>query len=273
MPETHRPAGLTVLAVLNFIFGGITLIFGVMSMTGILFYFLTSRPEIERRQIFQEKAGLSGTLLKDYDEPQPSSVLRRGEAEKTKRALYPEGTMGVEEPSRSFRTMQPVVSSAENGQDRSGKDGPPYETSAEITMADRWPDPGYGDGYGSGVSGKLSPQDNPVGPDASNEPGLFSGRYQGRGFGTALYAVLSPLVAGILLIISGIGLLQVDWVKGYLLGNVFAAGAILNLIVFSIFVRPGFPLPGMIYPLILLILLNTRYKRVFESNEFKPGDE
>ncbi len=82
------------------------------------------------------------------------------------------------------------------------------------------------------------------------------------------YGVLSPLLTGAAMVATGIGYLQMRWGLGFVGGNVLALGSLGNILVFN--ALEGFAnlprhVPSMIYPVVLLALLNLRYKSVFAA--------
>lgn len=81
------------------------------------------------------------------------------------------------------------------------------------------------------------------------------------------YTILSPLFTGVLLIISGIGFIKVDYKIGFIGGNVFGVFALGNIFIGGILLGKGLliHIPSMIYPLVILLLLNLRYKKCFQK--------
>lgn len=83
------------------------------------------------------------------------------------------------------------------------------------------------------------------------------------------YTVLSPLITITLMVLSGIGFLKMKWGLGYVLGNIFTVGALLNIVLGWAFagLSTSFVLhiPSMIYPLVLLLFLNLKYKDCFKT--------
>jgi hypothetical protein len=96
---------------------------------------------------------------------------------------------------------------------------------------------------------------------------LFAGKLLAElGFTVTLYHVLSPLLTGTLLILTGIGLLRLNFWLGYLLGLVLAAGAIANIMVYNWmegFQGLLFQIPSMVYPIVFFFLLTLVYRKYF----------
>ena len=93
---------------------------------------------------------------------------------------------------------------------------------------------------------------------------LFAGRLQGVGI--TPYRVLSPLVTIVLLVASGWGYLTRSRLLGYWGGNVLGVSSILNIVVHNAlegFVRLPLHLPSLVYPIVLLCLLQLRYRDAF----------
>ncbi len=85
-----------------------------------------------------------------------------------------------------------------------------------------------------------------------------------RSFG--LYGVLSPIITAVLLAGSAIGYLRRDYKFGFIGGNVLGIGSIANILIFSAvqgFQNFAINIPSLIYPVVLLGLLNLRYKDAF----------
>ena len=93
------------------------------------------------------------------------------------------------------------------------------------------------------------------------------------------YTVLSPVLTCAVLVLSGIGFIRMSYGFGFLGGLLFCIGSLVNIIVFNA-IRgfEGFALhiPGMIYPVVLLLFLALRYKKYFtnkiEDTEQGVGD-
>ncbi len=86
------------------------------------------------------------------------------------------------------------------------------------------------------------------------------------GYSSSVYAILSPTLTSILLIVSGIGFIRVSYGLGFIGGIVFTCVSILNTITFSAlqdFNNLLLQMPGMLYPILLLILLIFKYRDVF----------
>ncbi|OVE76490.1 hypothetical protein BVX98_05790 [bacterium F11] len=80
------------------------------------------------------------------------------------------------------------------------------------------------------------------------------------------YTLFSPLVTSILLVVSGIGFIDMSRKMGYFTGNAFCILSILNIFIFN--ATQGFSqfathLPSLVYPIVLFSLLNFKYKRYF----------
>ena len=89
------------------------------------------------------------------------------------------------------------------------------------------------------------------------------------GIKLTLYTILSPILTGALLIISGIGFIKVDYKLGFIGGNVFGALALVNIMIGGVILGKGLLIhaPSMIYPIVLLLLLNIRYKKYFVESK------
>ena len=86
------------------------------------------------------------------------------------------------------------------------------------------------------------------------------------------------LVVGVLLIVSGVGYLKVSKVAGYVFGNVYAIVSITwSAIHLGInpMARTGLGLVmciiDLVYPVLTLILLNVRYRKVFSAPPAGPA--
>ena len=82
----------------------------------------------------------------------------------------------------------------------------------------------------------------------------------------SLYGVLSPLITGVLMVGSAIGYLRRNYNLGFVGGNILGIGSIANILMFN--AVAGFEnfiahVPSLIYPIVLLSLLNLRYKDAF----------
>lgn len=81
-----------------------------------------------------------------------------------------------------------------------------------------------------------------------------------------VYGVLSPLITGLLMVGSGIGYLRQDYKLGFIGGNILGIGSFANILIFSMvqgFENFAVHIPSLIYPVVLLGLLNLRYKDAF----------
>ena len=83
------------------------------------------------------------------------------------------------------------------------------------------------------------------------------------------YTILSPILTGALLIISGIGFIKVDYKLGFISGNIFGGLALVNIMIGGVILGKGLliHIPSMIYPIVLLLLLNLRYKKYFAESK------
>ncbi len=79
------------------------------------------------------------------------------------------------------------------------------------------------------------------------------------------YTILSPLLTGALLVASGIGFIKVDYKLGFIGGNIFGVFALANILIGAIVLGTGLliHIPSMIYPVVLLLLLNLQYRKYF----------
>ena len=100
-------------------------------------------------------------------------------------------------------------------------------------------------------------------------PFLLSPSDQGPG----LYQPVISALSVVLLFLSGWGFAWGSYRWGYLLGNGFAVFSVLNIITASALEAfKGFTgiLPSLSYPVILLLLLNLRYRAFFLSRRDNP---
>ena len=84
--------------------------------------------------------------------------------------------------------------------------------------------------------------------------------------GLSVYGVLSPLITGLMMVGSGIGYLRQDYKLGLIGGNILGIGSLANILIFSTvqgFENFAVHIPSLIYPVVLLGLLNLRYKDAF----------
>ncbi len=80
------------------------------------------------------------------------------------------------------------------------------------------------------------------------------------------YAILSPTITSLILIMSGIGFLKVSYRFGFVGGLILCIGSLTNFVVYNAlrgFEGFAVQLIGMIYPTVLLLFLLLKYKRVF----------
>ena len=81
-----------------------------------------------------------------------------------------------------------------------------------------------------------------------------------------VYGVLSPLITSLLMVGSGIGYLRQDYKLGFVGGNILGIGSLANILIFNTvqgFENFAVHIPSLIYPVVLLGLLNLRYKDAF----------
>jgi len=86
-------------------------------------------------------------------------------------------------------------------------------------------------------------------------------------------SVLVYAIIALLYFFSGIGYLKIMWYQGYFLGNMTAVGVLLS-IMFSIIINdvkafnmvPEVALKT-VYPILTLLLLNIKYRGLFERNK------
>ncbi len=84
--------------------------------------------------------------------------------------------------------------------------------------------------------------------------------------GLSVYGVLSPLITGLMMVGSGFGYLRQDYKLGLIGGNILGIGSLANILIFSTvqgFENFAVHIPSLIYPVVLLGLLNLRYKDAF----------
>lgn len=89
------------------------------------------------------------------------------------------------------------------------------------------------------------------------------------GLVVSAYTVLSPLLTGILLIISGVGFILQSYRAGYICGILFCILSLGNILAFNVISGfEGFALhiPSMVYPTLLLLMLTLKYKQAFKRS-------
>ncbi len=80
------------------------------------------------------------------------------------------------------------------------------------------------------------------------------------------YIAISQTVTAVLLVLSGFGFLKMSYTQGYILGNIFAVFALVNITIYGLFFDEHnflIHVPSLIYPLALLFLLNIKLKQYF----------
>jgi len=94
------------------------------------------------------------------------------------------------------------------------------------------------------------------------------------------YALLSPVLTCLVLILSGVGFIRMSYGLGFLGGLFFCFASLANIIVFNaLHGFEGFAkhIPSMIYPVVLLFFLTIRYRKCFtpeqeDTEQFPAGD-
>ncbi len=81
-----------------------------------------------------------------------------------------------------------------------------------------------------------------------------------------VYGTLSPVITAVVLVASAIGYLRRNHYLGFVGGNVLGFGSIANIVIFNAvqgFANFAIHIPSLIYPVVLLVLLNLRYQDAF----------
>ncbi len=89
---------------------------------------------------------------------------------------------------------------------------------------------------------------------------------QRQGVTMTAYTILSLLSTFLLLIASGAGYLSQNRILGYWGGNLLAVGLIANIMFHNFqehFTRFSRHLPILLYPIVLLLLLNLHFRKEF----------
>lgn len=84
------------------------------------------------------------------------------------------------------------------------------------------------------------------------------------------YGILFTVVTFIVLILSGIGFLRMNYRLGYIGGLIFSFGTLTDILVFYVlsgFENPAQHIPNIIYPIVLLVFLIFRYKPYFKDDK------
>ena len=87
------------------------------------------------------------------------------------------------------------------------------------------------------------------------------------GTGESVFMLAPSLIAGIILILAGIGYLKQKKVLGWLMGNIYAAIIILSTVLSPIILSPAFKsgpvslIIALAYPVITIGLINFLYKK------------
>jgi hypothetical protein len=82
------------------------------------------------------------------------------------------------------------------------------------------------------------------------------------------YSILSPLITSLLALLSGIGILKMEFIFGYVIGNIFYIGAMINILIFNFFISAQYSrlqIISMILFLFCLYLLNFRYYKILKK--------
>ena len=85
--------------------------------------------------------------------------------------------------------------------------------------------------------------------------------------GESVFMLGPPVIAGILLLLAGIGYLKQKKILGWVMGNAYAAVIILHTIVSSLILTPALrggtviTIVALAYPIITLILINFVFKK------------
>lgn len=76
-------------------------------------------------------------------------------------------------------------------------------------------------------------------------------------------------ITGILMAISAIGYFKLDYKLGFVGGNILGIFYLFNIVIFNLiqgFSNFNFYIPSLVYSIVLLILLNNKYKNAFVIN-------
>jgi len=74
------------------------------------------------------------------------------------------------------------------------------------------------------------------------------------------------IIPAIFSVVTGVGFIKLNWMYGYVLSNITSTFYILGAIVLTN-ITGSVPPQSIIYPIVLLVLLNTRYKNSFLIKE------
>jgi hypothetical protein len=86
---------------------------------------------------------------------------------------------------------------------------------------------------------------------------------------TGTYPILSQTLTVGLMLATAIGYLRQSYRLGFIGGNILAVGSLVNVLAFN--ASEGFQnitlhVPSMVYPALLLLLLNLRYRAAFATD-------
>ena len=90
------------------------------------------------------------------------------------------------------------------------------------------------------------------------------------------YAIISPVATGIVMVVSAIGYLRRNFYLGFVGGNILGFGSLANILIFNIiqgFANFALYIPSLVYPIVLLVLLNFRYKDSFRRERAHQGTQ
>lgn len=80
------------------------------------------------------------------------------------------------------------------------------------------------------------------------------------------YRVISPLLTGVMLVVSGVGFLRQHYHAGFVVGIAFCVLSLGNILAFNAtngFAQFAVHVPSMVYPAVLLLTLVLKYRPAF----------
>ena len=86
---------------------------------------------------------------------------------------------------------------------------------------------------------------------------------------TGAYPILSQTLTAALMLVTAIGYLRQSHGLGFIGGNILAVGSLANILAFNAsegFQNISLHVPSMVYPALLLFLLNLRYRAAFAAH-------
>ncbi|NKB72622.1 MAG: hypothetical protein GKR89_36585 [Candidatus Latescibacteria bacterium] len=98
---------------------------------------------------------------------------------------------------------------------------------------------------------------------------LFPGQYPQYSIDPTPFKIATLSLTGILLLVSGYGFLKLHYKAGFITGCVFCILSLVHIL--AIEGLANTTIPKLIYPLILLISLNVKYKLYFTGEAEMPN--